>query len=632
MGDLPTQRENHNPATLGVVFAISVGLTGLLSGPSPAHAAAPVVDSFTATPSSLAPGELATLVVQAHDPDCATTCTTGCGRTIRADLVGWSATGGSFESIDNGTTGSPYTATATWRAPAAEGIYTLRIELADSGSFLCGGRETTTAELPVQVTTIVGSPPEITRLEASPLQLLPEQEAHLVCEAVDADGDAVTYSWSTDLGTVVDLGSGTATLSSDRPGVATVTCIATDSVGALDTGTVRVAVVGALPERTVRGGLVSPHRLAVDSFGILYVADRGAGGVAAFHLGSGQLIYHLIVPDVVSVAVDWNDHLVLGRGAVAHVVDGYGNILLNLTDGPPLGEIADVAVDLDRRRYLLLSRRSGRVVVYEENGTVALTFGSVGDAPEQLKSPSGLAITPAGEIAVADSGHGQIKVFSPDGVLQTVFGGLGGGVGELVRMDDVAVGADGVFFASDSFQDWIQSFEADGTPREVLGTYGDRPGELKTPTGLLVADDFGRLVVASTNSSRLEIYRLDVAPPEPPEPTLELSSARVDFSRRPVGRVTGARQLTLTNVGAAPLGLRGLRTEGDFRHTTGCPQFLLPGGSCRVSISFLPTTAGLRQGALLLDTSIGPRAVVLTGIGLLPPGQNRSTTGGEAER
>lgn len=632
MGDLPTKRENRYPTTLALVLALSAGLAGLLWGHSPAQAAAPVVDSLTATPPSVAPGELTTLVVEAHDPDCPGTCTSGCGLTIRADLVRWSATDGTFESTDNGTTGSPFTASTSWRAPAAEGTYTVTIELADSGSFLCGSRQTTTAELPIQVTTIIGSPPEITRLETSPLQLLPEQEAHLVCEAVDADGDAVTYSWTTDLGTVVDLGSGTATLSSDRPGVATVTCIATDSVGAFDTGTVRIAVVGALPERTVRGGLVSPHRLAVDSFGILYVADRGAGGVAAFHLGSGQLIYHLIVPDVVSVAVDWNDHLVLGRTAAAHVVDPYGNVLLDLTDGPPLGEIADVAVDLGRRRYALLFRRAGRVVVYEDNGAVALAFGSVGDAPEQLKSPSGLAITPTGEIAVADSGHGQIKVFSPDGVLQTVFGGLGGGVGELVRMDDVAVGADGVFFASDSFQDWIQSFEADGTPREVLGTYGDSPGELKTPTGLLVAEDFGRLVVASTNSSRLEIYRLDVAPPEPPEPALELSSTRLDFSRRPIGRVTGARQLTLTNVGAAPLGLRSLRTEGDFRHTTGCPKFLLPGGSCRVSISFLPAAAGLRQGALLLDTSIGPRAVVLTGIGLAPAGQGQSTPGGEADR
>jgi len=600
--------------------------------PGALQAAAPVVDSFTATPSSLAPGELATLVVEAHDPDCATTCTSGCGQTIRADLVTWSADGGSFEAIDSGTTGSPYTTTAQWRAPPAEGTYTVTVTLPDSGTFLCGGRETTTAELPVQVTTILGSPPEITRLEASPLRLLPEQEARLLCEATDADGDPITYSWSTDLGTVVDLGSGTARLSSDRPGIATVTCVATDSVGAFDAGTVRVAVVGALPERTVRGDLVSPHRLAVDSFGILYVADRGAGGVAAFHLGSGELIYRLMVPDVVAVAVDWNDHLVLGRDALAHVVDGYGNILMDLTDGPPLGEIADVAVDLERRHYAVLFRRAGRVVVYDDGGSVVGSFGSVGDAPEQLKNPGGLAVTPEGELVVADSGHGQIKVFSPDGVLQTVFGGLGGGVGELVRLDDVTVGTDGVVFASDSFQDWIQSFEADGTPREVLGTYGDGPGELKTPTGLLVAGDFGRLVVASTNSSRLEIYRLDAAPPEPPEPALELSRTRLDFARRPVGRVTGARPLTLTNVGAAPLGLRGLRTEGDFRHSSGCPKFLMPDASCRVSISFLPAVAGLRQGALLLDTSAGPRTVVLTGIGLAPPGQGRSTTAGEADR
>lgn len=620
-------------ARVFVCLALPLLVSCLL--PPALEAAAPVVDRFEAIPATPSPGELATVVVEAHDPDCAGTCTSGCGQRIRADLVEWSATGGTFEAIDNGASASPYTATAQWRAPTEEGTYTLTVTLPDSGSFLCGGRQSSTAELPIQVTTLVGSAPEITRIEASPLRLLPEQEARLTCSAEDADGDAVTYSWSTDLGTVTDLGatalgttaggSGSAAFRSDRPGIATVTCLATDSVGAFDAGTVRLAVVGALPERTVGRDLVSPHRLAVDSFGILYVADRGAGGVAAFHLGSGELIYRLMVPDVVSVAVDWNDHLVLGRTGAAHVVDWGGNVVLDLDGGPPSGEIADLAVDPEARRYAVLYRRAGRVVVHDDAGRVVTAFGGNCDAPEQLKSPGGLAVTPAGEWVVADGGHGQIKVFGPDGTLRSVFGGPGGGVGELVQLDDVAVGADGTVFASDSFQDWIQSFEADGTPREVLGTYGEGPGELKTPTGLLVADGFGRLVVASTNSSRLEIYRLDVSPPQPPQPALEVSPDQLDFARRPVGRTTGARHLTLTNAGAAPLGLRGLVTEGDFLYATDCPDFLLPGASCRVSVSFVPATAGLRQGALRLDTSAGPRTVVLTGIGLAPPGQGRAT-------
>ncbi|MHB8998426.1 MAG: hypothetical protein ACYC9N_02790, partial [Thermoanaerobaculia bacterium] len=51
---------------------------------------APVVDSFIATPSVAAPGQAITLTLNAHDPDCATTCTTGCGLTIRGDLLAWS--------------------------------------------------------------------------------------------------------------------------------------------------------------------------------------------------------------------------------------------------------------------------------------------------------------------------------------------------------------------------------------------------------------------------------------------------------------------------------------------------------------------------------------------------------------
>ena len=38
----------------------------------------PLIDSFTAAPAVVAPGEVATLTVDAHDPDCPDICTTEC--------------------------------------------------------------------------------------------------------------------------------------------------------------------------------------------------------------------------------------------------------------------------------------------------------------------------------------------------------------------------------------------------------------------------------------------------------------------------------------------------------------------------------------------------------------------------
>ena len=106
-------------------------------------------------------------------------------------------------------------------------------------------------------------------------------------------------------------------------------------------------------------------------------------------------------------------------------------------------------------------------------------FGSTGDGADQLKSPQGLAATPAGEWVVADSGHGLVKVFDLAGSLLRSFGELGGGAGEFVQLDDVAVDAAGLVYTSDSFQDWLQVWNPDGSLREVLGTYGGGVGPVQ---------------------------------------------------------------------------------------------------------------------------------------------------------
>ena len=105
----------------------------LFFGKTPAvQAAAPVVDSLTAyrgvdaLPLSpvVIPGETISLVVSAHDPDCGGVCASECGMAVDSSLTSWSADGGILSGQDNGTTGSPYTASVQWEAPVAIGTYT----------------------------------------------------------------------------------------------------------------------------------------------------------------------------------------------------------------------------------------------------------------------------------------------------------------------------------------------------------------------------------------------------------------------------------------------------------------------------------------------------------------------------
>lgn len=612
------------PVTHGAWWMRGAGLAllGSVALPAATAAQAPVVDRLAATPGVVAPGATVTVEVEAHDPDCPGTCSSGCGQTVRSDLTVWSANGGSFVSQDNGTTGSPYAASAVWQAPGTEQTYTLTVTLSDSGSFLCGGRQSVSADVTVLVSSTPNTAPVVDEVSAHPVQVYPDRPSALVCDAHDPDGDPVTYSWSADLGAVTAGSGGDATFVSPRPGVATVTCTATDPGGAAGAGAVRISVTGAAAEKVIRGAVITPHRLSVDSLADLWVVDRGAGALAAVNLFTGQLAYRLPIPDATSVAVDWADDLLVGRAGGAQVLDRGGRVLRVLDAGPALGEVSDVAVDPVRRRWGVLYRRAGRVVLYGADGSVDAAFGSVGDAPEQLKSPAGLALAPDGRVVVADSGHGLIKVFDPtSGDLLYAFGGLGGGAGEFVQLDDVEVDEGGVIYASDAFQDWIQVFDADGTPREVLGSYGGGVGEYKTAAGIVAAEAFGRLVVASVNSSSLQVYRWDAPVPAEPVPEVWLARDSVAFGNQALNTVSAAHEVVLRNWGSAPLGIHGLSTTGDFSATHDCGDHVAPGGACALSVTFRPLAVGPRTGVLTVDTSAAGAApiVALSGTGFLPP-------------
>ena len=556
-----------------------------------------------------------TLTVQAHDPDCATgTCTAGCGAYLRADLTAWSAAAGSFGTPSNGTSASPYAANVDWQAPPAEGTYAISVTLADSGTVMCGGRLSVTGTVDVLVTASTNQPPVVGAVTASPTQLLPGQTAALTCVASDPDGDSFSLSWTADTGTVTGSGA-SATFVGSQPGMAAVTCTATDSQGASGSGTARVSVTDALVQSRLTRGLSAPQRIAVDSMGDVYVADPGRGGLAVLNLADGELLYRIPFGGVTSVAVDWQDRLLVGASSGASLLDRGGQRLLALTVGEPLGPVADVAVDATRRRYAVLHGETSRILVYDESGAQIAAIGVPGDGASELRRPQGVAFTPEGDLVVADSGQAMIKVFGLDGALHVSFGGNGTSAGRFVRLDDVEVGADGVIYASDAYQAWVQAFNPDGTVREVIGTYGDGLGQFKTPSGIAAAADYRKLIVASSNTPSLEVFRMRGDPVSARTPRPVLSTTSLSFPETAVGAAGAAQVATLSNAGTAPLGIRRVVVNGEFTQSNDCGLALDPGRTCSFRVTYVPETAGPATGSLGIETSANPGnlAVALAG-------------------
>jgi hypothetical protein len=88
----------------------------------------------------------------------------------------------------------------------------------------------------------------------------------------------------------------------------------------------------------------------------------------------------------------------------------------------------------------------------------------------------------------------------------------------------------------------------------------------------------------------------------------------------PVGTSSAIQTLTLNNTGNALLSITSIVASGDYRQTNTCGSFVAAGGNCTISVTFTPTAAGTRNGAIAVtDNAVGsPQTVFLLGTGNPP--------------
>jgi hypothetical protein len=96
---------------------------------------------------------------------------------------------------------------------------------------------------------------------------------------------------------------------------------------------------------------------------------------------------------------------------------------------------------------------------------------------------------------------------------------------------------------------------------------------------------------------------------------VSLSATAVSFGVVAVGSTSAAQTVTVTNATAAAIGVTAIGTAGDYADTTTCGSSIAAGGNCAVSVTFTPTAAGTRTGALTINLSTDVQTVSLTGIG-----------------
>ena len=96
-----------------------------------------------------------------------------------------------------------------------------------------------------------------------------------------------------------------------------------------------------------------------------------------------------------------------------------------------------------------------------------------------------------------------------------------------------------------------------------------------------------------------------------------LSPSLLKFASTQVNSTARSLNATLTNYGTGTVNISSVVASGDYTQTNTCGASLGPGTSCQITVSFTPTTTGVRYGTITIQDSdyASPHVLNLTGFG-----------------
>lgn len=167
------------------------------------------------------------------------------------------------------------------------------------------------------------------------------------------------------------------------------------------------------------------------------------------------------------------------------------------------GWVSGLAIDA-RDQVWFFRKGPDPVQVYTASGEFVRTWGK-----GMFENPHHLRIGPDGNIWVADFGLHVVQKFTPEGELLTTLG-VRGEKGEDERHfnmpTDVAITPEGELFVADGYGNRrIVHFNRDGKFVKAFGQAGSKPGEFVLPHAIVV-DSRGMLYVADRNSGRIQLF------------------------------------------------------------------------------------------------------------------------------
>ncbi|MFP2960314.1 kelch repeat-containing protein [Myxococcus sp. 1LA] len=302
----------------GEAAVVAVTLQSLDTTP-PFDNTVPCIDSLVASASTVLPGGSITLRATAHDPDVSDTF-----------AYAWSAEAGTFTSTG--------TATTTWTAPQASGAYVLTLTVTDSRGASASinlsvnviGMDGGTAGS-ANVTVSFNTSPSVRGMIVSRSPVPVGQSTTVTVDAVDGDGDALSYQWTAACAgtwTAVNTASATFTPTAlpagDPCGNCPLTVAVTDPNGGRGQGTLRVCVgpgTGAsIPPRIVLTNQSATSVAGGGSATLRVIAEDGDGSALTFGWSASTGTVGTPTNGFTSSEVRWTAPTCVSAGAAPTIV------------------------------------------------------------------------------------------------------------------------------------------------------------------------------------------------------------------------------------------------------------------------------------------------------------------------
>jgi DNA-binding beta-propeller fold protein YncE len=264
--------------------------------------------------------------------------------------------------------------------------------------------------------------------------------------------------------------------------------------------------------------MIGPYGIAVDSKGLVYVADQRVGAVFIFNTETHetQLIrngFEAHFGWINGVAVDDDDRLFVSDGKMHRVMifNPKHEVENQITEG--LQDPVGLALDTTNRFLYVVDTQQDQVMVYDADTLKLLRrIGTGGKnhfltSPGDFGAPQGVALDKDGNVYVTDTLNNRVEIFDADGNFISLFGKHGDGPGYLARPKGIAVDGDGHIWVADEMEDRLQVFNREGQLLTYIGTgHGELPGQFKTLVGVAI-DKQNRVFTTEQEPGRLQMFR-----------------------------------------------------------------------------------------------------------------------------